>query len=71
LRRSILVLLEAFKRDGHSEIEVRSAESGPMAVREHNIVSLVADAEPAGCTLPWFRRDDIGGIVDFIAAQRG
>jgi molybdopterin-guanine dinucleotide biosynthesis protein B len=65
-----LVLVEGFKRDPHPKIEVRGAEAEPMAVREHNIVAIAADAGPSDPTLPWFRRDDIAGIADFIAGQR-
>ncbi len=65
-----LVLVEGFKRDRHPKIEVRGASAEPMAVAEHNIVAIAADAEPAGRTLPWFRRDDIAAIADFIAARR-
>jgi molybdopterin-guanine dinucleotide biosynthesis protein B len=65
-----LVLVEGFKRDSHAKIEVRGAGSDPMAARDHNIVAIAADAEPTDRTLPWFRRDDIAGIADFIASQR-
>jgi molybdopterin-guanine dinucleotide biosynthesis protein B len=65
-----LVLVEGFKRDGHPKLEVRGASSEPMAAQEHNIVAIAADDRPADGTLPWFRRDDVAGIADFIAAQR-
>jgi molybdopterin-guanine dinucleotide biosynthesis protein B len=65
-----LVLVEGFKRDGHPKIEVRGTDPEPMAAREHNIVAIAADARPTGSTLPWFRRDDIAAIADFIAKQR-
>ena len=65
-----LVLVEGFKGAPHPKIEVRGAESEPMAAPEHNIVAIAADAEPAGRTLPWFRRDDIAGIANFIARRR-
>jgi molybdopterin-guanine dinucleotide biosynthesis adapter protein len=66
-----LVLVEGFKRDDHPKIEVRGASSEPMAAQEHNIVVIAADVRPADGTLPWFRRDDVAGIADFIAARRG
>jgi len=66
-----LVLVEGFKRDAHPKIDVRGADAEPMAIPEHNIVAIAADAEPADRTLPWFRRDDIAAIADFIAARRG
>ena len=65
-----LVLVEGFKRDLHPKIEVRGADSEPMAMREHNIVAIAADAPPADRTLAWFRRDDIAAIADFISARR-
>jgi molybdopterin-guanine dinucleotide biosynthesis protein B len=65
-----LVLVEGFKRDRHPKIEVRGAEVEPMAIREHNIVAIASDAQPADQALPWFRRDDIAAIADFIAARR-
>jgi len=65
-----LVLVEGFKRDRHPKIEVRGESAEPMAMGEHNIVAIAADAEPADRTLPWFRRDDIAAIADFIAKQR-
>jgi molybdopterin-guanine dinucleotide biosynthesis protein B len=65
-----LMLVEGFKRDTHPKIEVRSADSEPMVAQEHNIVAVAADVEPANRTLPWFRRDDIAGIADFIAGRR-
>jgi len=65
-----LVLVEGFKRDPHPKIEVRGAEAEPMAVREHNIVAIASDIEPVDRALPWFRRDDIAAIADFIASRR-
>ena len=65
-----LVLVEGFKRDRHPKIEVRGKEADPMAVREHNVVAIAADDPPGDATLPWFRRDDIAGIADFIASRK-
>jgi molybdopterin-guanine dinucleotide biosynthesis protein B len=65
-----LVLVEGFKRDRHPKIEARAADSEPMAAGEHTIVAIAADTEPADRALPWFRRDDIAAIADFIASRR-
>jgi molybdopterin-guanine dinucleotide biosynthesis protein B len=65
-----LVLVEGFKHDPHPKIEVRGAASEPMVPAEHNIVAIAADAQPADRALPWFRRDDIAAIADFMAACR-
>jgi molybdopterin-guanine dinucleotide biosynthesis adapter protein len=65
-----LVLVEGFKRDRHPKIEVRSAESPPMDRATHNIVAIASDRQP-GEGLPWFARDDVGGIADFIARSIG
>jgi molybdopterin-guanine dinucleotide biosynthesis adapter protein len=65
-----LVLVEGFKRDAHPKIEVRGEGADPMVAGEHNIVAIAADVQPADRALPWFRRDDIAAIADFIAARR-
>jgi len=64
-----LVLIEGFKRDPHPKIEVRGADSPPMDAKVHNIVAVAADQPPAEGSLPWFARDDVGAIADFIAAR--
>ena len=68
-----LILIEGFKREPHAKIEVRSGEdepsSPPMAPKDPSIVAIAADQRPADQPLPWFRRDDITGIADFIAGQ--
>jgi molybdopterin-guanine dinucleotide biosynthesis adapter protein len=68
-----LVLIEGFKRELHSKIEVRSGEGDastpPLAPKDPSIVAIAADQPPVDQRLPWFRRDDITGIADFIAGQ--
>ena len=67
-----LVLIEGFKGDPHPKIEVRADHTRPMDVVAHNIVAIAADQRPpAGSTLPWFARDDIAAIADFIASRVG
>jgi len=61
-----LVLIEGYKREPHPKIEVRTGTGQAMAPRDPTIVAIAADARPADSTLPWFRRDDIAGIADFI-----
>ncbi len=61
-----LVLIEGFKRDRHPKIEVRGADSPPLDAQVHNIVAIAADQPPSSGGLPWFARDDIGAIADFI-----
>jgi molybdopterin-guanine dinucleotide biosynthesis protein B len=69
-----LILIEGFKRERHPKIEVRSREgdaSTPsLAPKDPSIVAIAADQPPADQRLPWFRRDDIAAIADFIAALR-
>ena len=64
-----LVLIEGFKGDPHPKIEVRADNTRPMDVAAHNIVAVAADQCPPAGTLPWFTRDDIGAIADFIASR--
>ena len=68
-----LVLIEGYKRERHPKIEVRSGEGDagapPMAPKDPSILAIAADQPTADQRLPWFRRDDIPGIADFIAGQ--
>jgi len=61
-----LVLIEGYKREPHRKIEVR-AGGDPMAPGDPTIVAVAADQRPPDSQLPWFRRDDIAGIADFVA----
>jgi len=63
-----LVLIEGFKREQHLKIEVRAGTGKPMAPDDPRIVAIAADERPADAALPWFRRDDIAGIADFVLA---
>ena len=63
-----LVLIEGFKGDPHPKIEVRADNTRPMDVAAHNIVAIAADQRPPAGTLPWFARNDVAAIADFIAA---
>lgn len=62
-----LTLIEGYKRESHRKIEVR-AGGEPMAPHDSNIVAIASDEPPADRRLPWFCRDDVAGIVDFIAS---
>jgi molybdopterin-guanine dinucleotide biosynthesis protein B len=64
-----LVLIEGFKREAHPKIEVRAHGGEPMAASDPAIVAIAADSKPADTALPWFRRDDIAGIADFVAGR--
>ncbi|WP_428684673.1 molybdopterin-guanine dinucleotide biosynthesis protein B [Reyranella sp.] len=67
-----LILIEGYKREAHLKIEVRaSPEAKPLAPDDPAIVAVAADFEPTDVVLPWFRRDDIAAIADFIAARTG
>lgn len=62
-----LILIEGYKREPHAKIEVR-AGGEPMA-GDPSIVAVACDEPPAaGEGRPWFRRDDIAGIAEFIAS---
>ena len=65
-----LVLIEGYKREAHPKIEVRAAEAPSLAAEDPNVVAIASDVQPSETHLPWFRRDDIAGIADFIAALR-
>jgi molybdopterin-guanine dinucleotide biosynthesis protein B len=61
-----LILIEGYKREPHRKIEVRTGGE-PMAPGDSTIVAVASDVRPRHVNLPWFRRDDIVGIADFIA----
>ena len=60
-----LVLIEGYKREPHRKIEVR-AGGEPMAPHDDAIVAIASDERPTDSRLPWFERDDIAGIADFV-----
>jgi molybdopterin-guanine dinucleotide biosynthesis protein B len=41
-----------------------------LAANDPAIAAIAADARPADTGLPWFRRDDIASIADFIAGRK-
>ncbi|MGD9885583.1 MAG: molybdopterin-guanine dinucleotide biosynthesis protein B [Reyranella sp.] len=64
-----LVLIEGYKRESHLKIEVRAGPGEPMAASDPAIVAIASDEPPAEAHLPWFRRDDIAAIADFITSR--
>lgn len=66
-----LVLIEGFKREPHPKIEVRApgADQPSIAASDPTIAAIAADSAPSEQNLPWFRRDDIARIADFIAER--
>lgn len=64
-----LVLIEGYKREPHPKIEVRAVQSEPIAPGDPAVVAIAADTEPQDGGLPWFRRDDIAGMADFITGR--
>jgi molybdopterin-guanine dinucleotide biosynthesis protein B len=66
-----LVLIEGYKREPHPKIEVRAADVPSLAANDPAIAAIAADVRPVDTALPWFRRDDIAGIADFIASRKG
>ena len=66
-----LVLIEGYKREAHPKIEVRAGEVESLAAADPNIVAIAADSRPSETHLPWFGRDDIAAIADFIAGRAG
>lgn len=70
LAPSDLVLIEGYKREAHPKIEVRATEAPPLATADPNIVAIASDVQPSETHLPWFRRDDIAAMADFIAGHK-
>lgn len=65
-----IVLIEGYKREPHLKIEVRSDNERPwLAKDDPAIVAIASDDKPADTTLPWFRRDEVAAMVDFISRR--
>jgi molybdopterin-guanine dinucleotide biosynthesis adapter protein len=65
-----LILIEGFKRERHPKIEVRAGDAPSLAATDPAVAAIAADTKPVDSDLPWFRRDDIAGIADFIASRK-
>lgn len=65
-----LILIEGYKREAHPKIEVRTGQAPSLAAEDPNVVAIASDEKPAETHLPWFRRDDIGAMADFIASRQ-
>jgi molybdopterin-guanine dinucleotide biosynthesis protein B len=66
-----LVLIEGYKRERHPKIEVRAGDVPSLAAGDPAIAAIAGDARPVDAALPWFHRDDIAAIADFIASRQG
>lgn len=66
-----LILIEGYKREAHPKIEVRAGEAQSLAAADPNVVAIAADTRPTEVHLPWFKRDDIADMADFIAGRTG
>ncbi|HZP98962.1 MAG TPA: molybdopterin-guanine dinucleotide biosynthesis protein B [Reyranella sp.] len=66
-----LILIEGFKREPHPKIEIRGDHTRPLAKDDPSIIAIAADERPPETHLPWFTRDDIAMMVDFIMERVG
>ncbi len=69
-----LILIEGYKRESHPKVEARRSETadrGPLAVSDPNILAIAADHEVKEEHLPVFDLDDVSAIADFIQAHHG
>lgn len=66
-----LLLVEGFKTEAHTKMEVYRAEIGkPMLWQDDpNVVAVASDAPVPGLTLPRLDLSDIQSIGDFIVVQ--
>jgi len=69
-----LLLIEGFKRNSHSKLEVtRPSTTGePMlAVKDENIVAVASDEKIDGLSIPVLDLDDVAQVADFIIRFTG
>src|SRR5262249_1488665 len=65
-----LVLIEGFKRDAHTKIEVWREETGKPFLHPDDpaIAAIAAPTPPAGAAVPWLDLNQTEAIADFILA---
>ena len=70
-----LILVEGYKREAFPKIEIRregASSREPLAAKFPQVVAIASDRPgDEGDALPVFHMDDIGDMVDFIAATLG
>lgn len=69
-----LVLVEGYKREGHSKIETRrtgAKDTAPLSAGDPSILAIASDHAVADSALPAFDLDDVGAIADFIETATG
>ena len=69
-----IVLVEGYKREGHSKIETRridAKDNAPLSALDLHIVAIASDHPLTGETLPAFDMNDIAAIADLVEAATG
>jgi molybdopterin-guanine dinucleotide biosynthesis protein B len=69
-----IVIMEGYKREPISKIEVRRTEAkqtNPMAPDDANIIAIAADHAVDGAGRPTFSLDEIAGIADLVTSRFG
>lgn len=64
-----LILIEGFKREGHSKIELirkEAAKDAPLWPDDHSIKAIISSDPVSQTKLPVFQHNDIGQIANFI-----
>ncbi len=62
-----ILISEGYYRDRHPKIEVTQAPTPQGLLCEHEPTLIaVAGTNPLQLSVPWFHRDDVSGITDFI-----
>ncbi len=64
-----LVLVEGYKREGHSKIEARrrlAKDTTPLSTNDPTILAIASDSAQPSETLPVFDLNDVSAIADFI-----
>lgn len=66
-----LVLIEGFKREAHSKLEIYRATVGkpPLHPDDPRVLAVASDAPLAGSPLPRVDLDDVAAIADFVVAR--
>jgi molybdopterin-guanine dinucleotide biosynthesis protein B len=63
-----LIIIEGFKRESHSKIEVHRVQNGKpfLFATDASIRGLISDGEPGSTTLPHVSIDDLDAIIEMM-----
>jgi molybdopterin-guanine dinucleotide biosynthesis protein B len=72
-----LIIVEGFKSDTHPKLEImgerreKDKDKSLLSLDDDTVIAAASDVSPEGIEKPYFKREDISGIADFILEHVG